>query len=437
MSPSAASTVDRVLGSGWVARPTELAPSVSGEVRCDVVVVGGGLGGMAAALRLAETGKDVVLVDQDVCGWAASARNAGYVTNTLGSDQRILERFYRDRLASLYRFANNAVSFTEKLIADQGLDCGYHATGNVAAAPTASAFASMRSTMRSSRRSVVGDAQTLGIPPAFHGGVHIKIGGVLDPGRFALGMRDRVRASPARVFEQSRVLHVEDAGERVRVDCAGGSVIARRAIVTTNAHTRELGIVSRHLATPVWVTAVETEAVSPADLDAAGWTSRAPITTNHLIMQSFRTTDRGTIVFTTRRLQMPSRIVDRLPDVSVVDDLVRGFRERFPTLGHVGPARAWGGWIGVTPSNMAAVGRVGENVYYSLACNGHGLPQAPYLGTLLADHVAGVEMPDDLAAVWRRSPRAAPGVVNPMTLRLGWVADRVRDRCDQSRRPIS
>ncbi len=418
-----------VPGSGWVDRPTDLEPAVAGDVSCDAVVIGGGMGGMAAALRLAELGQDVVLVEADVCGWGASGRNAGYITPTLGNDPRILKRFYGDRTRGLYRFANNSVTFTEELMASRDIDCGYLATGNIAAAPTAAAFRRMQASVTSARRAVVADAAQLGIPSTFPGGIHLKSGGILNPGQLSIGLRDVVRASAARVFEQSPVHDVVDTGDGVRIDLPHGRIRARRAILTTNAFTNDLAIAPRNLSTPVWVTAVETEKVSAEQLDAAGWTSRTPITTTHLVMQSFRTTRRDTIVFTTRSLQASRRArADRMPDQWVVDDLVRGFRERFPGLADVAPARAWGGWIGLTPSNMAVVGRASERVYYSLACNGHGLPQAPYLGTLLADYLAGHDMHDDLAAVWRESRHFAPGIVNPVTLRLGWMADRVRDR---------
>ncbi|NBE50001.1 NAD(P)/FAD-dependent oxidoreductase [Streptomyces boluensis] len=416
-------------GSGWVDRPTTCEPGVAGDVSCDVVVIGGGLGGMAAALRLADLGRDVVLVEADICGWGASARNAGYLTPTLGSDPRILKHFYADRARGLYRFANNAVSFTEELIESHAIECGYRKTGNVAAAPTAAAFRRMAANVKTGKRAVVADARELGIPPAFPGGLHIKVGGILNPGELSLGVREVVRASAVRTYEQSPVLGVADSGGSVTVELADGRIRASHAILTTNAFTNGLDVSPRRLSTPVWVTAVETEPVPPDMLDAAGWTSRTPITTNHFVMQSFRPTNRGTVVFTSRRLQTSRRArADRVPDQRVVDDLVRGFRERFPTLAAIAPARAWGGWIGLTPSNMAVVGQATPRISYSLACNGHGLPQAPYLGTLLADHVAGKGMHDDLSAVWRDSQRFAPGVANPVTLRLGWLADRLTDR---------
>ncbi|GAB3680995.1 FAD-dependent oxidoreductase [Saccharopolyspora tripterygii] len=384
---------------------------------------------MAAALRLAELGHDVALVEADLCGWGASARNAGYVTGTIGSDPRILARFYPDRATGLFRFARNAVTHTEKLIGEQSLDCGYRQTGVFSAATTAAGFRRVLATTKSGKRSTVADAAQAGIPPAFHGGIHLRVGGVLNPAEFALGVRELVRSSSVRVFEQTPVRMVADNGDSVTVTVPGGRIRAERAILTTNAFMNQLEIAPRHLSTPVWVTAVETEPVPPELLDAAGWTSRVPIITTHLIMQSFRTTDRNTIVFSTRNLQMSRRPrPDRLPEKSIVEDLIRGFRDRFPTLGNIAPARAWGGWIGMTPANLAVAGQATPRVSYSMACNGHGLPQAPYLGTLLADFLGGEGMHDDLRTVWRELPRFAPGVVNPATIRLGWIADRLTDR---------
>jgi gamma-glutamylputrescine oxidase len=421
-------------GSGWVERPDLLEPRLTEHISCEVAVVGGGLGGMLAALRLAERGVDVVLLEADVCGWGASARNAGYVTNTVGSHPRILERFYADRSAGLYRFANSAVRFTEQLIADRDLGCDYRPTGIFSSATSAAGFRKISATVSSGKRTIVGDAASAGVPAAFHGGIHVKVGGVLNPGSFALGIRRLLHDSPVRVFEQSPAHRLSENADGVTIEAGEGSVRAERVLLATNAFLNQLDVVPRNLSTPVWVTAVETGSVAPERLDEAGWTSRLPIATMHLLMQSFRTTSQDTILFTTRNLQMarkPSN--DRLPAQRMVDDLVRGFHEHFPTLRDVTPARAWGGWIGMTPSNMAVAGQASPRIVYSMACNGHGLPQAPYLGSLVADHLAGDDLHDDLRAVWRDTPRFAPGIVNPATIRLGWLADRVTDRLDDLR----
>lgn len=434
MNTNLTAAMEYLPGTGWIDRPSNLQPAVADDLSCDVAVVGAGLGGMAAAFRLAELGRDVVLVDADVCGWGASARNAGYLTNTVGSDPRILTRFYQDRVRGLFRFANSAVRFSEELMTQHSIECDYERTGIFGAAVTTAQLNRMKRAMKPGARTQVVDSRAAGVPPSFRGGLHMRVGGVLNPGKFALGVRDAVLTSGVRVFERTPVRRVVDNGTSVAIDVPGGTIRAEQVLLTTNAFTNTLDIAPRWLSTPVRVTAVETQPVAPELLDAAGWTSRTPIVTTHLVMESYRTTSRGTIVISTRKLQMPSGpMSDRQPDQSIVAELVRAFRERFPTLGDVHPEKTWGGWIGLTPSNLAVAGQATPRVFYSMACNGHGLPQAPYLGTLVADHIGGKGMHDDLKVLWRKTPRFAPGVVNPFTVRAAWLVDRVLDRLDQRR----
>jgi len=421
-------------GTGWVDPPTDVQPALTGRLTCDVAIVGGGLGGMSAALRMAQLGLDVVLIESGICGMAASGRNAGYVGNSMGSIPWVLERFYGDRVPDLMRFANTAVSFTEGLIETYGIACHYEKTGMLVTATTAQQLKTLQAAIKPGGRSKVLTSEEMGAPPAFLGGISVTRGGQLNPGEFSLGLCARVLEAGVRVFERSPVLDVQDRGGWVDVELAEGSVRAQRALLTVNAFMGTLAIAPRRLSKAVRATAVETEAIDSARLDDAGWTSRRPIITSHLVLEGYRVTHRGTVLMSTRQLQAPrGRIGDRQPDQAVVADLLTAFRLRFPTLHDVEPAQAWGGWIGMTPSNLPVVGKASDRVFYAMACNGHGLPQAPYVGHMLAEHVGGEEMADDLRAVWREDNRFAPGVVNAASLKLAWAADRVLDRWDGMR----
>ncbi|WP_281189181.1 NAD(P)/FAD-dependent oxidoreductase [Nocardia kruczakiae] len=63
--------------TGWIEPPDDVRPALNNDVTCAVAVVGGGLNGMSTALRLAERGRDVVLLEAEFCGHGASSRNAG------------------------------------------------------------------------------------------------------------------------------------------------------------------------------------------------------------------------------------------------------------------------------------------------------------------------------------------------------------------------
>jgi gamma-glutamylputrescine oxidase len=54
-------------------------PEAEGRIRAEVCIVGGGLAGLTAAVRLARSGRSVVLLEAQRVAWGASGRNGGFV----------------------------------------------------------------------------------------------------------------------------------------------------------------------------------------------------------------------------------------------------------------------------------------------------------------------------------------------------------------------
>ncbi|MEN0139986.1 MAG: FAD-binding oxidoreductase [Rhodococcus sp. (in: high G+C Gram-positive bacteria)] len=420
--------------TGWAAPPATVEPRLVGDTRCDVVVVGGGGVGMAAAIRLAESGADVVLLEAKTLGWGASGRNAGYITNSIAADPELLHYLLKpDRRRALYQYAENAVHFTEESIERHGIECGHVKTGIVMAALTKGqlrrAQRIVKVLVESGADAEFVDGREAGLPEGFLGGIREGVGGTLNPGEYVLGLRAATIVAGVRVHEYTPARDVTDTGDGVTVDTPGGTVRAKRALLMTNADTGSLSIAPKNLATPTYTCLLETEPIAPERLDEIGWTSRAPMVSLHMIIENHRVTPRGTIVFGTRRVEVGRNpLPDRAPSQAVADDLVRGFRERFPGLGDVGFQSIWGGWISMSSSWLPAAGEASDNVLYSQACNGHGFAQAQYVGDLLARHVTGSPRHADLEAIWHGRKRYWPSLVSGPALYAGWLADRASDR---------
>ncbi|WP_405558487.1 NAD(P)/FAD-dependent oxidoreductase [Streptomyces sp. NBC_01171] len=424
----------------WIDPPDDMAQALRGDIGCDVVVVGGGLMGLSTALRLAERGVDTVLLEAGFCGSGASSRNAGQLSGAPAGDVELLSYLHPRRFPGIVRFADHSAHFAEDLVKRLDVDCDYEPTGNVMAAVTKGQFRSARKKAQILKKAGgeahFGDHLDLGVPDTFFGGLLEPAGGLMNPGKFTLGLRDAVSRAGVRVFERTSVTSVVPDGAKVLVSAEHGRVRAERVVLATNAYSRDLAIAPKRLAAPIWVTEVETEPIEPGRLEAAGWTSRAGIATQHNLMQNYRPTARGTLVFGVRRIQVGGKSVNdrRRPDPSVVADLVRGFRAQFPSLRDVAPKTAWGGWIALTPSWLPVAGEATKNVFYATACNGHGLAQAPYLGTLLADRIVGDPLHEDLGAVWRQHPRFMTSpVTNSPVLRTAWAVDRLSERLGSTR----
>lgn len=53
---------------------------------------------MSTALRLADRGRDVVLLEAEFCGYGASSRNAGQRAGAPGGDIQLLNLFFRKKM---------------------------------------------------------------------------------------------------------------------------------------------------------------------------------------------------------------------------------------------------------------------------------------------------------------------------------------------------
>ena len=82
-----ASLKDAQPASFWLDDPEapQPRPTLAEHLRCDLLVVGGGFTGLWTALLAKEEDPslDVVLVEGERIGWAATGRNGGFVSSSL------------------------------------------------------------------------------------------------------------------------------------------------------------------------------------------------------------------------------------------------------------------------------------------------------------------------------------------------------------------
>lgn len=154
--------------SGWVDPPSNVQSALEEDITCEVAVVGGGLAGMSTALRLAERGQDVVLLEAEFCGHGSASRNAGQLAGAPGGDIQFLNILYPRKFPGIVRFAENSAHFVERLIEQLDIDCDYEATGNVCAAVSRGQMGRVRRVTKILRKAggkvELGTSAELGIP---------------------------------------------------------------------------------------------------------------------------------------------------------------------------------------------------------------------------------------------------------------------------------
>ena len=387
-------------GSFWIPTPPPPLLPLEGASTCDVVIIGGGYVGLNAALRLKEAGLDAVVLEQDFCGAGASGRNAGHIGSTIGKDiYTCLKTFGPKKGLALARLGDAAVEHFNRRVEDLGLACDYERTGNA----VVGVHPSQKEVLKRSVDLVLKhglkfkymdetEVARRGLPPAFLFGALETEGGVIDPGKLILGLRQAAIATGVRIYEQTAVTDLREDARGVLARTARGEIRADSALIAVNAYAPEtLGLLKAKIL-PVRVTQFATRPLTGPERDAVGWAGREGVYTLHESLENYRWTADNRIVGGSKEVAYAygSRLgPGRQP--RIFNLLETAFRDRFPMLRSVPIEHWWGGWVAMTLDFLPSFGRLGQNssIHYYTGCNGHGVPQGFMMGDAAADHLLG------------------------------------------------
>lgn len=113
--------------SPWLAGPPRPASEgLAADIRCDVVIVGGGITGALAAEHLTALGHDVVLVDREREGFGSTAASTAMLQWEIDLPLRELTALYGfDKAVDVYRRSFKAVEGLRERIAELELGCAF------------------------------------------------------------------------------------------------------------------------------------------------------------------------------------------------------------------------------------------------------------------------------------------------------------------------
>jgi glycine/D-amino acid oxidase-like deaminating enzyme len=256
--------------------------------------------------------------------------------------------------------------------------------------------------------------------PVFRGGVFVPASATVHPARLAFGLRERLLARGARIFEGSRATGMRPVPAGVAVATASGRVRARTAVLAVNAATGMLAPLRNRL-TVSSSHVVCTEPV-PDVLEELGWVGGEAISDGRALLHYTRTTRDGRIVFgwAGGRMAAGARPRGRMEvDHRVIEQVRADLVRFFPGLAGRRIARAWGGPIDVSPTHRPAiVGLPGMPAWAAFGYTGNGVGPAHLFGRTLA--ALALDRRDAVTRLPFVDP--APRAVPPEPLRIAGAA---------------
>ena len=431
--------------SFWLDSPDRPGPAepLTAAERCDLAVVGAGYTGLWTALLAKETepARDVVIVEADTAGWAASGRNGGFCAASLTHGLANGLARFPDDMGALERLGTANLDAIEETLARYGIDCGFERTGGLDVATEPHQVAWLMEDVEQARR-FGHDAEFLDAaavraevdsPTYLAGSWHRDDTALVDPARLAWGLRAACLSLGVRLYERTPVISLERDGSGVRLRTPHGSVQAVQAVLATNAFPGLLRRM-RPFTVPVYDYALVTEPLSEGQWDEIGWRNRQGIGDVANRFHYYRPTADARILFGGydavyhwRNGLRPE--LDRRP--ATFARLARHFATTFPQLEDVRFTHAWGGAID-TSTRFFAFQRtaLGGRVAYSIGYTGLGVGASRFGAQVMLDLLArrGTEA-TGLPAV-----RSRPLPFPPEPLRYAGIAltRRALARADRS-----
>ena len=287
-----AALADAAPRSYWLDDPTapSCGPTLVGRAAADLTVVGGGYTGLWTALsaKAASPGLDVVLLEADRCGWAASGRNGGFCAASLTHGlSNGVDRF-PEEIDTLERLGRENLDGIEAALERWSIECGFERTGELSVATephqVEALVGAADQAVRHGRQLTLLDRDQMQAEvhsPTYLAGLWDQDGcALVNPARLAWGLRRACESVGVQVFEHSPVdrLELEDhPGERaVLLHTGRGTVRSSTVALGTNAYPPLVRRLRRYVV-PVYDYVLMSEPLSSDQRAAVGWARRQGI----------------------------------------------------------------------------------------------------------------------------------------------------------------
>ena len=100
--------------------------SLSGKMRADVCIVGGGIAGLSVAYRLLRAGKSVIVLESKSIAGGETAQTSAHLSSALDDRYYNLEKIHGSEGARMaYLSHNGAIDNIEDIVASENIECDF------------------------------------------------------------------------------------------------------------------------------------------------------------------------------------------------------------------------------------------------------------------------------------------------------------------------
>jgi len=377
------------------------------DMHADVVIVGGGMAGLAAAQAWNKRGKKVIVLEQYYCGSGATGKSSGFVTSQAElSLTDFIDRYNSDTAHMIWDFFLSGVQDIKNNILKHGFMCDYTPDNTLILANSLSAMKELEiefcNYIKYGYQSVLYDADSIReqiSSRAYFGGVAHEGTFGIDGYLYCQEMKKHLQGLGVLIFEETPVIEIQEH----KVFTPYATITADYIIICTDKFMPELGMLSDdvyHAQTFVMASQIlsdeQVKNIFP-DKNFMCWDT-------DFIYNYFRITGQNRLLVGGGDFLSAYASQENHNYAPIIKKLTNYISVKFPQL-KVQFEQVWPGLIGISKDIAPIAGRDKNNPYIYYICAAAGLPIAAALGRYSVENlIDGVTELDVYFSPYRNFP---------------------------------
>jgi len=375
-------------------------PPLNRDIRCDVLIVGGGFAGVSAAAEFVKKGHKVVLLEKNILGGSSSGRSAGFLTPDSELELNQLVRRYGPEAAKdIWNAPTSGIERIVGGIKKCGLleqDSLFLGLGKHGKEEVESEAESRKSIGFTDQTIYEGDALKIILgAEGYAAGIRYTGTYGVNPLLCLQGFKDVLIDNGMQVFESAEVIRLEDHTAFTR----GGSVTADHTIIAVDKLKGDISPLADevfHAQTFLSISEPLTDKdlvrLFPSGKQMQCWDSKLVYTYFRLTGDNRLLVGGGTAITTyLKEAYNNHRIISRV---------IRQFKKHFPFLEDLAFIQFWPGLIDATRDLLPIIVRPPDQPHLHFVLGSVGLPWAAFTGSFAARNVLG-EADEDYKKYYR------------------------------------
>ena len=372
----------------WYLKRDQIIPCKE-DLNVDVIIIGGGMAGLAAAQAWQKRGKKVALCEQYYCGSGATGKSSGFVTpNAELSFTDFSKKYSQETAFLIWNFITQGVQDIKNNILENKLECDYSEQNTLILASTLQAMKELETEYQ--------NLQSYGYKTKFYNKIELEeritstayFGGIeyeetfgINGYKYCQEMKNHLLNLGVMIFEETPVTQIN--GHTVTTPYA--KITAQYIVVCTDRFMPEIGLLKQevyHAQTFVMASQV----LSPEQIKTIFPNKKFMAWDTEFIYNYFRITADNRLLVGGGNISTTYAAQETHNYEPIVQHLSNYITQKFPQL-NIQFEQIWPGLIGISKDIVPLAGPDKDKPYLFYVSASTGLPIAAALGRYSAENL--------------------------------------------------